>query len=240
MNEKIINYLSSGINENNLSHAFLIETNSILNTEHNIFKIFYDKGVIDKQKDISINLSIKEVFTDENIIDKTKILDLQKFTFKTNPNGKYKLYFILNAEKMNVIAQNKLLKVLEEPSDDTIGFLICNSKEQILDTIKSRCVNFLDTNYIEANVNRYTEIFNELDTIFNISYVNWIKLKQNLLNYDRIDLIKLFNFYLKYLQKNNSENHIKSFLIYNNFCEILNSNVNIELQLDKLYIELRK
>ena len=43
------------------------------------------------------------------------------------------------AEKMNIAAANKLLKLIEEPPQKTVFLLITENEEQILTTIKSRC-----------------------------------------------------------------------------------------------------
>jgi DNA polymerase-3 subunit delta' len=43
------------------------------------------------------------------------------------------------AEKMNIAAANKLLKLIEEPPNKTVFILITENEEQILNTIKSRC-----------------------------------------------------------------------------------------------------
>lgn len=43
------------------------------------------------------------------------------------------------AEKMNVSAANKLLKLIEEPPEKTIFILIAEDEEQIINTILSRC-----------------------------------------------------------------------------------------------------
>ena len=43
------------------------------------------------------------------------------------------------AEKMNIAASNKLLKLIEEPPNKTIFLLVTENEEQIINTIKSRC-----------------------------------------------------------------------------------------------------
>ena len=43
------------------------------------------------------------------------------------------------AEKMNIAAANKLLKLIEEPPNKTVFILITENEEQIINTIKSRC-----------------------------------------------------------------------------------------------------
>ena len=51
---------------------------------------------------------------------------------------KYKIVFITNADGINQIAQNKLLKTLEEPNKQVIFVLTCTNVEKLLPTIKSR------------------------------------------------------------------------------------------------------
>lgn len=53
--------------------------------------------------------------------------------------GGYKVMIIWMAEKMNISASNKLLKLLEEPSDKTLFILIAENEEDIIQTIRSRC-----------------------------------------------------------------------------------------------------
>jgi len=43
------------------------------------------------------------------------------------------------AEKMNAAAANKLLKLIEEPPNNTVFILIAEDEGQIINTIKSRC-----------------------------------------------------------------------------------------------------
>ncbi len=50
----------------------------------------------------------------------------------------YKIVIIWLAEKMNAAAANKMLKIIEEPPDQTFFFLISENYEKILPTILSR------------------------------------------------------------------------------------------------------
>lgn len=54
--------------------------------------------------------------------------------------GRYKIYLINEAEIMNEVAQNTLLKTLEEPPEYVVIILLTTSKEKLLPTIQSRCV----------------------------------------------------------------------------------------------------
>ncbi len=66
----------------------------------------------------------------ENIV---KSLQLKSY------EGGFKIMIIWMAEKMNISAANKLLKLIEEPPEKTIFLLITEDEEQIIETIKSRC-----------------------------------------------------------------------------------------------------
>jgi DNA polymerase-3 subunit delta' len=53
--------------------------------------------------------------------------------------GGYKIMIIWMADKLNIAASNKLLKLLEEPTDRTVFILISENEEDIIQTIRSRC-----------------------------------------------------------------------------------------------------
>ncbi|WP_395738844.1 hypothetical protein [Prosthecobacter sp.] len=63
---------------------------------------------------------------------------LEKMIHRTAaPNG-WKLAIIVDAERMNVQAQNAFLKTLEEPPPNTLLLLLSTQPEQLLPTIQSR------------------------------------------------------------------------------------------------------
>jgi DNA polymerase III subunit delta' len=53
--------------------------------------------------------------------------------------GGYKVMIVWMADKMNIAASNKLLKLLEEPPEKTVFILISENEEDIIQTIRSRC-----------------------------------------------------------------------------------------------------
>jgi len=87
-----------------------------------------EKKGISKQRDISIEL-VREV---------KKSLSLFPY------HGKYKILIIEDAHRMNVAAQNALLKVLEEPNETSIIILVTHEVDRILPTLQSRSqvINF--------------------------------------------------------------------------------------------------
>ena len=63
---------------------------------------------------------------------------VQKLVLKSYEGG-YKCMIIWGADKMNMEASNKLLKLIEEPPNKTVFILITDDEESILQTIQSRC-----------------------------------------------------------------------------------------------------
>ena len=63
---------------------------------------------------------------------------VKKLALKSYEGG-YKIMLIWMADKMNIAASNKLLKLIEEPPAKTIFLLIAEDEEQIIQTVRSRC-----------------------------------------------------------------------------------------------------
>ncbi|MCL6266647.1 ATP-binding protein [Flagellimonas myxillae] len=63
---------------------------------------------------------------------------VKKLALKSYEGG-YKVLLIWMAEKMNISAANKLLKLIEEPPEKTVLILVAEEEEQIINTIRSRC-----------------------------------------------------------------------------------------------------
>ncbi|MEN8124419.1 MAG: DNA polymerase III subunit delta' [Bacteroidota bacterium] len=63
---------------------------------------------------------------------------VKKLALKSYEGG-FKIMIIWMAEKMNIAASNKLLKLIEEPPKNTLLLLITENEDQIINTILSRC-----------------------------------------------------------------------------------------------------
>lgn len=85
-----------------------------------------------------------------------KLLSLKSY------EGGYKIVIIWMAEKLNIAASNKLLKLLEEPTNKTLFLLIAEQEEDLIQTILSRC-QVLHFNGLSEN-----NIAERLITDFNI------------------------------------------------------------------------
>lgn len=69
-----------------------------------------------------------------------------------------KIYILNNASQINVMAQNKLLKTLEEPPKFVYFILNVNSEATILPTIKSRCTKIYLAGFSKEEIK--TELLN--------------------------------------------------------------------------------
>ena len=67
----------------------------------------------------------------------------------------YKIYIIPEADLMTVQAQNALLKTLEEPPEYAIIFLLTENADNLLATIRSRCVMLKLRNIKDKLVKKY-------------------------------------------------------------------------------------
>lgn len=72
------------------------------------------------------------------VIGTEESVEILKKLSLTTFEGEYKIMIIWMAEKMNVTAANKLLKILEEPPDKTLFLLVTEAEDQLLRTIVSR------------------------------------------------------------------------------------------------------
>lgn len=161
-----------------------------------------------------------------------------------------------------------MLKFLEEPEGNVIGFFITNHKDNVISTIQSRCqhidVNFDNECYEEFNITK--EKYDELVLIVN-EYLKKIEVekkelilynKKYLCNLEKEDIKCTFQIMLniyrnelnrRYLYKNsdynyeylsifNNENIIKKINIIIEILKELNYNINLDLMLDRFVIEM--
>lgn len=108
-----------------VSNFYLEEWRQLLEQQPygNLFDWYKLLGVDNKQGQIGVDEALEIV----------KSLSLKSY------EGGYKVMLIWMAEKMNVAAANKLLKLIEEPPEKTVFILIAEDEEQIINTIRSRC-----------------------------------------------------------------------------------------------------
>ena len=239
--------------KNKLSHAFLLETNNInkcLEDIKSIIKVINknDDNNVDSLIDLGNLPSLVYIEPDGSSIKKSQIEEMMN-KFSTKPiYSKYNNYVIINADKMNESSSNSLLKFLEEPEDNIIGFLLVNNKENVLPTIKSRCeIIHVDYDLEEDMDSELLEVANEYeDKIFNSDDVfinkDIILSKYNTReDIEKILLILFYKYYNMLLNNLNEKERLEKIIdIIQNKLNLIQYNVNLELLLDSLVIEMRK
>ena len=69
-------------------------------------------------------------------VDEVRVI--REDMFLSASESAYKVYIFEDADKLTVQAQNALLKVLEEPINRVLIFLLCERRDKLLTTIRSR------------------------------------------------------------------------------------------------------
>ena len=149
-NEQFYNLKSNEYNQNNNLSKMISA-----NTHPNIFKIKKKK--------------------DKKIIDIDQIREMIQFTNQTSFNNDRRFIVIEDINLMGINSANALLKSIEEPNNQTYYILINNSEFKILETIKSRCLEFksnLKNSEVVEIVNYYfnSDIYNEIHLDFINNY----------------------------------------------------------------------
>ncbi len=116
---------SATVKKHPVSDLFLAEWRDFIanNPYGDLLDWYQQLGIEKKQGQIGVDEA-------ESVVKK---LSLKAF------EGNFKVMLIWMAEKMNIAASNKLLKLIEEPPEKTVLLLITENEDQIINTILSRC-----------------------------------------------------------------------------------------------------
>lgn len=266
-----IEQLIKKFNENKLSHVFLIETDDKELALEDVIQFIKYINCSSKFKEdcsecnlchlISTNSlpTLSIIYPDGQAIKKSQMEEL-KLLFAHKPYlAKYNTYIINDAEKFNSSSANTMLKFIEEPEDNTIGFLITNSKENVISTIKSRC-EYIKAVY-KTNVSQKwnqelidlaihyiydTEVVKSKSIVVNKKIVDKKLEKNQIMELFQIMLhfyLDLMNGQVSYeilnqLKQYSMSTIIKRIQLINDILNKLNYNVNINLLLDYYVLSL--
>ena len=259
--------------EGKLAHAFLLETNDTNKCYKDVLQLLKELNCpqeysddCDKECNICrlINTdslpSLITIVPEGQNIKKDQILSMMD-KFSTKPVfTKYNMYVIRDADRFNSSSANTLLKFLEEPEENILGFFITNNKENVISTIRSRCQVFscnYDTDIMQS---LDEEILTDVKLYLNAIYKNKEDIlynKTHMSGYykERIQWEKFFNTMLYYLKdcytsnridkiemvkEVSKENLIKMVVEIETILKYIKSNGNIDLILDKFVIEMRE
>lgn len=201
-------YKSLNLNKG-LSHAYLFYS---LDSElNNNIGMLFAKSLVCENKTICNNCFSCKQFNSKSHPDfieinqeSVKVDDVNNLIAKlaSKPSyNQYKVILILNAENINEIAQNKLLKSLEEPNASTIFILTSSKIDKLLPTILSRLKKI---NLPKISKNDLQILGNELKQN-NVDINNYLNTDFNLtdiINYETNPNYKKTTIAIKYIFEN--------------------------------------
>lgn len=265
-----IKQLIKKYHENKLSHIFLIETNDKKQAMNEIVQFVKILNCPQEYNEKCSNCNICHlietnslpnffiIYPDGQAIKKSQMEELKQLFSRKPYISKFNTYIINDAEKFNASSANTILKFIEEPVDNTIGFLITNNKENVISTIKSRC-ELVKAIYNNQSIECNQELLNlainylyDAEIVKNKSIVVNKILIDKKLDRDQIsDFWKIIlDFYLnllnqkliyeslKPLQKMDAKQIIYRINLVTEMLDRINYNVNVNLLLDDFIIRL--
>ncbi len=178
-NTKAYNLLKADKNSNTLSHAYLLLCEDLLMLEDyaKIFAklIMCNSGEICNECRCCTLIDSKK-HTDtifyplEKKIKVADIDDLVKKSYLKPYESDKKLFVLVGVQDMNIQAQNKLLKTLEEPPKNTHILLVATSVYSLLPTIVSRVKQLTIEPFSNEIVSSYLQEFSyDKDTSFAVT-----------------------------------------------------------------------
>ena len=251
-----------------MSHAFLLETNDIDKCYEDVLQLLKVINCPNEYKDdckedcnlchLIDNGNLPSLITIDplgNNIKKEQILDMME-RFNSKPvYSRFNSYIIRRCDFFNQFSANTLLKFLEEPTDDILGFFITNNKMNVISTIRSRCQEWsiyykedLGNNYTDENVSIFNEYIHNVCGKDDAFIYNQLNMKNRFS--DRIEWSQFFTEILYYLtdaydgkikleNKFTKDQIVRILDMIEDILKYLKSNGNIELILDKFVIEMR-
>lgn len=114
-------------------------------------------------KDNNIDVFDITIIEKETSIGVEDIRELKKQLFLKPIKSVEKTIIFSKAETMTIQAQNSILKILEEPPNNTNIILLVNSYDQLLPTVVSRCKTInLEEEKKEEEIEKYKKEFLEI------------------------------------------------------------------------------
>ena len=148
--EQAVEKLKRTLENNQISHAYLFEGEKGLGKKDIALKLALALNCTgdDRKPCNKCNSCIKMAggnHPDVKIIEKDGIIRIDEIRriageMQLKPyEGRYKVYIICDADRMNIESQNALLKTLEEPPSYAVLILLTTRGDSLLPTVISRC-----------------------------------------------------------------------------------------------------
>ncbi len=188
LNKLVKNIINIEFKDNNVDHHL----NLFKNNTHPNIKII-EKEIDSKTGKIKTNITIDQIRSLKTFLNSTSIIQ-----------NSSKIVIIDSADYLNISSANSMLKILEEPKENTYIFLISNQISLLLPTIRSRCLKIKFnthnlTNFTKIIKNNIDEISNEeINFYFELTYGS----PGNTILYYNNDFLDIFQLSIKCLLSN--------------------------------------
>jgi DNA polymerase-3 subunit delta' len=192
-----------------------------------------------KQKIISSTLDTMDIDVEpkKSSIGILRMHELKKWVNIKPYSGENKIAFIHNAHLLTEEAQNSILKLLEEPHNDTTIILICNNYQSLLPTIISRC-QILEDKGREIIEQGFIQKFMAMGTLEKFEYIELFEKVENKKFAIENFLKMLLNYFRAQLLEKKDKTIIEKLNLISEAKGLIDANVPAKNVLDNLLIQL--
>lgn len=266
--EKQKQILKKMIDEDKIGHAYLFTGKDGIGKK--LVAIEFAKQVMSSETSDSFNeTDFKIILPEKDSIKIEEVRSLIDEVYLKTTYSKRKVIIIDDADKMNMNAQNALLKVLEEPPVYATLILITSNKDKIIKTILSRVTEIkfsplsneelleiigkdVEFDFARGSASKALALINDstyslskelVDVLEKHNFIDVNRKLSEIKSMDDVDMCKLLEFskiiYYKDL-KTDTYKKVKKISLIDETIRNIKRNANLDLTLDNLNIKFTR
>ena len=266
--EKQKQILKKMIDEDKIGHAYLFTGKDGIGKK--LVAIEFAKQVMSSETSDSFNeTDFKIILPEKESIKIEEVRNLIDEVYLKPTYSKRKVIIIDDADKMNMNAQNALLKVLEEPPVYATLILITSNKDKIIKTILSRVTEIkfsplsneelleiigkdVEFDFARGSASKALALINDstyslskelVDVLEKHNFIDVNRKLSEIKSMDDVDMCKLLEFskiiYYKDL-KTDTYKKVKKISLIDETIRNIKRNANLDLTLDNLNIKFKR
>lgn len=266
--EKQKQILKKMIDEDKIGHAYLFTGKDGIGKK--LVAIEFAKQVMSSETSDSFNeTDFKIILPEKDSIKIEEVRNLIDEVYLKPTYSKRKVIIIDDADKMNMNAQNALLKVLEEPPVYATLILITSNKDKVIKTILSRVTEIkfsplsneelleiigkdVEFDFARGSASKAWALINDstyslskelVDVLEKYNFIDINRKLSEIKSMDDVDMCKLLEFskiiYYKDL-KNDTYKKVKKISLIDETIRNIKQNANLDLTLDNLNIKFTR
>ena len=188
-NNNIEEFMLNSINTNKLHHAYLLSgikglgkaTFAYRCAKYILSDTFKKNMNVDNSEKVSKLIESdshpdfivlkKDIENEKSLIEIDQVRDCINFFNHTPIFGGYKICIIDSLDEMNINSTNALLKILEEPPQNSLFFIISHNRDSIIPTIKSRCLNLQFRKFSNDVIESFLKTKISIDKVYDLKEI---------------------------------------------------------------------